>query len=151
MLQAVTDKVPKIYKFCYLSYQQSSILHFNRFKLLSNESPQQGDPLGFLLLILTIHLLLTPTTSDLTIGFMDYVILGGRADTVARDVEMFKTKYMEMVIPWNFQKCELISVNCNHPIATPLKDFVHMKPTNFCLLDAPTSRQRHGQRLRSTL
>ena len=45
MLQAVADRVPEIYKFCHLSYQQSSILQLNRFKLLTNEEPQQGDSL----------------------------------------------------------------------------------------------------------
>ena len=59
MLQAVADKVLEIYKFCYLSYQQSSILQFNRFKLLSNEGPQHGDPLGPFPFCLTIHAHLT--------------------------------------------------------------------------------------------
>ena len=111
MLQAAADKVPEIYKFCYLSYQQSSILQFNRFKFLSNEGPQQGDPLGSLLFCLTINPLLTSTTSDLT---MDDVTLGWHADAVAGDVEMFRTKGTEMGLQLNVHKCELISVNSNN-------------------------------------
>ena len=55
---------------------------------------------------------------------MDDVTLGGCAGTVAGDVEMFTTKGTEMGLELNVQKCELISVNSNHPIATYLKDFV---------------------------
>ena len=42
-----------------------------------------------------------------------------------------------MGLQLNVQNCELISVNSSHPIATSLKDFVQMEPTNSCLLGAP--------------
>ena len=82
---------------------------------------------------------------------MDDVSLGGHADTVAGDVEMFRTKGTEMGLQLNVQQCELISVNSSHPIATSLKDFVQMEPTNSCLLGATSPWQRHGQRLRGML
>ena len=68
---------------------------------------------------------------------MDDVTLGGHAGTVARDVQMFRTKGMEMGLQLNVQKCELISVNSSHPITTSLKEFVQMEPTNSCLLGTP--------------
>ena len=68
---------------------------------------------------------------------MDDVTLGRHADTVAGDAEMFSTKGTEMELHLNVQKCELISVNSRHPIATSLKDFAQMEPTNSCLLSAP--------------
>ena len=71
MLQALAYKVHEIYRFCYLSFHQFSILQFNSFQLLSNESPQQGDLLDLLLFCLSIQLLLNSTASDLTIGFTD--------------------------------------------------------------------------------
>ena len=146
MVQAVADKVPEIYKFCYLLYQQSSISQFSRLKLLSNAGSQRGDPFGPLLFCLTIHSLLIPTTSDLTICFMDDVTLDGYADTAARDVEMFRTKGVEMGLQLNVQKCELVSANSSHPIATSLEDFVQMEPNNQLLsFMRPTSpQQRHG-------
>ena len=61
---------------------------------------------------------------------MDGVTLGGHADTVAGDVEMFRTKSTEMGPQLNVQKCELISANSSHPNATSLKDFVQTEPTN---------------------
>ena len=65
------------------------------------------------------------------------VNLGGHADTVAGDVEMFRAEGTEMGLQLNVKKCELISVNSSHPIATSLKDFVQMEPINSCLLGAP--------------
>ena len=104
MLQAVADRVQAIYKLCHLSYQLSSILQFNRFKLLSNEGPQQVDPLGSLFFCLTIHPLLMLTSSDLTIGFVDDVTLGVHADTVKGDITMLRTKDTEMDLQLNVQK-----------------------------------------------
>ena len=55
MLKAVADRVPSIYKFCHLSYSQSSVLKFNNHRIMSEEGPQQGDPLRGLLFCNTIH------------------------------------------------------------------------------------------------
>ena len=44
MLRAIDDRVPSIYKFCHLSYNQPSILKFNNNRIMSEEGPQQGDP-----------------------------------------------------------------------------------------------------------
>ena len=46
MLEAVLSEIPEIYNFCHLAYSESSTLLFNEFKILSEEGPQQGDPLG---------------------------------------------------------------------------------------------------------
>ena len=67
---------------------------------------------------------------------MDDVTLDEHADTVAGDVEMFRTKRMEMGLQLNVQKYDLITANISHANATSLKDFVQMEPTNSCLLGA---------------
>jgi len=46
LLDAVTQRVPSIYKFCHLSYSQPSVLAYMDRVILSQEGSQQGDPLG---------------------------------------------------------------------------------------------------------
>ena len=59
MLEAISARVPAIYKFCHLAYNQPSILKFFEHRIMSAEGPQQGDPLGGLLFCNTIHPLLS--------------------------------------------------------------------------------------------
>ena len=67
---------------------------------------------------------------------MDDVNHGEHVDTVVRDVEMFRIKGREMGLQLNVQKCELFIVNSSHSLATYLKDFAQMEPTNYCLVGA---------------
>ena len=55
---------------------------------MSEEGPQQGDPLGPLLSSLTIHPLLMSLKSELRIGFLDDVTLGGPEDVVSEDLTL---------------------------------------------------------------
>ena len=52
MLLSVRDCLPELYAFCLSSYSQPSFLYFGSHVLLSEEGPQQGDPLGPLLFVL---------------------------------------------------------------------------------------------------
>jgi len=78
MLQSVASAVPGIYRFCHLSYSQSSILKFESRTILSQEGPHQGDPLGPLLFCLSIHQHLLCLKSELIAGFMDDLTLGAQ-------------------------------------------------------------------------
>ena len=53
------------------------------YTVSSEEGPQQGDPVGPLLFCNTIQPLLTSLDSDLNLGYLDDVSLGGPADVVA--------------------------------------------------------------------
>ena len=55
MLEAVSARVPAIYKFCHLAYNQPSILKFFEYHIMSEEGLQKGDPLGGSRLRFTIH------------------------------------------------------------------------------------------------
>ena len=44
---------------------------------MSEEGPQQGDPLGPLLFCSTIHPLITSLSSGLTLGYLDNLTLAG--------------------------------------------------------------------------
>ena len=71
MLLSVRDCLPELYAFCLSSYSQPSFLYFGSHVLLSEEGPQQGDPLGPLLFCTTIHPLISSMGSDLTLGYLD--------------------------------------------------------------------------------
>jgi len=71
MLRSVADKVSGIYRFCHLSYNQSSVLQFDDRTILSHEGPHHGDPLGPLRFCLSIHPHLMQLKSELVAGFMD--------------------------------------------------------------------------------
>ena len=90
MLEAVSACVPHIYKFCHLAYNQPSILKFFEHRMMSAEGPQQGDPIGGLLLCNTIHPFLCLSfrrmNSNLVEGCMDDITLGGKSDIVAEAV-----------------------------------------------------------------
>ena len=49
MLHAVQTRIPALYAYCYAAYSQHSVLYHGEYTLLSQEGPQQGDPLGPLL------------------------------------------------------------------------------------------------------
>jgi len=61
-------------------------LFFGSHTILSEEGPQQGDPLGPLLFCNTVQPLLSSLASELNLGYLDDVTLGGPVDTVASDV-----------------------------------------------------------------
>ena len=73
MLEAVAKDIPEIYRFAHASYSCSSVLKFGAHSIISEEGPQQGDPLGPMLFCLTIHPLLMNLKSELRIGFSDDV------------------------------------------------------------------------------
>ena len=87
MLNTVASELPGIYRFCMLSYGRPTALQFGPHTVWSEEGAQQGDPLGPLLFCLSIQPLLESLKSELVIGFMDDVTIGGNHDTVAQDVE----------------------------------------------------------------
>jgi len=95
MLQAAHDNIPGIYKFCHLAYSRPSILAFSDRTILSEEGPQQGDPLGAALFCVTIHPLLTSLSSELEIGYMDDLTLGGDDKPVAGDVKTVESQGQE--------------------------------------------------------
>jgi len=52
-----------------------------------NEGPQQGDPMGPLLFSNAIHPLLASLKSELTLGYLNDLTLGGHQSKVAEAVQ----------------------------------------------------------------
>ena len=92
MLSAVAENTPDTYRFCHIANDKPTHLKFFGHTILSQESAQQGDPLGPLLFYLSIHSLLLSCKSHLKIAYVDDITLGGPSHVVAADVTMIKTE-----------------------------------------------------------
>ena len=86
MLEAISARVPAIYKFCHLAYNQSSIHKLFEHRIMSAEGPQQDDPFEGLPFCNTIRSLLRRMNSD-----MDDITLGGKSNIVTEDVATIRT------------------------------------------------------------
>jgi Reverse transcriptase (RNA-dependent DNA polymerase) len=136
MLDSVYNAVPEIYKFCYLSYAQPSVLRYGCWSISSEEGSQQGDPLGPLLFCLALHPLLQSLRSELAIAYIDDITIGGTEHTVSHDVECIKSEGESFGLSLNAPKCELISSSLSVQCQT-FSNFIPVKPSDMCLLGAP--------------
>jgi len=71
--------------------------------------PQQDDPLGPLPFILALQPVLQSLESDLKIGFLDDVTLGGDIETMTRDVQVMAGLGPRLGLHLNLNKCEIYS------------------------------------------
>ena len=147
MLEAVSARVPAIYKLCHLAYNQPSILKLFEHRIMSAEGLQQGDPLGGFLFCNTIHPLLRRMNSNLVEGYMDDITLGGKSNIVTEDVATIRTLGSTLGLHLNAKKCELIQ---RYPTTTEpvFRDFVITSKENATLLGAPPT---DGSALNETL
>jgi len=109
MLLSVSERLPELYAYCFSAYSQPSILFYGPYSILSQEGPQQGDPMGPFLFCNTIHPLLKSIESELNLGYLDDCTLGGEVETVARDVAKIVEFGGKLGLRLNISKCELIS------------------------------------------
>ena len=84
MLQAIVNAAPELFPFCHSAYAKTSLLVYGQYTILSQEGPQQGDPIGPLLFCNMIQPLLASLTAVLRLGFMDDLGLSGRLSTDSR-------------------------------------------------------------------
>jgi len=132
----VAEKVPGIYRFCPLPYNQPSVMKFENRMILSQEGPHQGDPLGPLLFCLSIHPDLVQLKSELVAGNMDDLTLGGPTDVVAADIDHITAREMQTGLHINAAKCEIIS-HSPVPRASQFSNFIFLAPHEAELLGAP--------------
>lgn len=136
MLSAVRSFIPEIYEFCFLSYGSPTALKFDTHVISSQEGAQQGDPLGPLLFCLTIHPLLQSLSSQLIIGYLDDITLGGDEQTVAADVALVQAQGEALGLKLNINKCEFINDSA-HPSINIFQDFLKLTPDRSMLLGSP--------------
>ena len=136
MLSQVLAHIPELYKFCRLSYENSSVLWFGSSQIFSSEGTQQGDPLGPLLFCLTIHPLLLSLQSELNLGYMDDLTLGGDESTVEDDIGRITDASSKLGLHLNRDKCEVIHQPGCVPKSPIFQPFIHLVPDVACLLGA---------------
>ena len=153
MLEAVRYSLPSIYNFCKLSYGSNSWLNFKGTKIISQEGCQQGDPLGPLLFSVAIHSIVLSLSSDLVLGYLDDLTLGGPSETVAEDVNIVEALGSEMGLTLNRAKCEIFHADSNGAAAAASIDadtnhnaflgFKALPPCDADLLGAPLAVGSH--------
>lgn len=137
MLLAIKDRLPELYAYSFSAYAYPSTLFYGPFTLQSSEGPQQGDPLGPLLFSNALHPLLLSLESDVTLGYLDDVTLGGPEDKVAADVQRVADVGCAMGLQLNVSKCEVIA-DPGTTISDPfLQSFQRIIPNDAVLLGAP--------------
>ncbi len=105
--------------------------------MLSNEGPQQGDPLGPLTFSNTTHPLLDSMEAELTLGYLDDVTLGGPQGVIAKDVQRVIEEGRRIGLLLNVSKCELIA-DPNTTVTDPvLRSFHRVTVRDASLLGAP--------------
>ena len=138
MLTAVSTELPELYDFCQASYGKSSILKFGTYDVFSEEGVQQGDPLGPLLFCITLHELLEGLQSDLRIGYLDDISIGGDGVDLAHDLNKIIAGGKEIGLQLNVSKCEIIK-SPDFIDRVEFQNFTHIDKINACLLGAPLS------------
>ena len=124
MLQSAYTVIPEIYSFVHQSYSSASVLKFGPFSISSQMGPQQGDPLGPLLFCLPLQPVLHSMQSDLCIGYLDDLSLGGSPETVANDIASLVSLNASFGLNLNLNKCEFYSPSIDsskHPSFSELQ------------------------------
>ena len=115
MLKIVAKSAPGIYAFCKNVYSIHTTLKFHDTENFSATGVQQGDPLGSLLFCLTIQHILDRLKSELIIGYLDDVTLGGSVQTVNDDLTVIKSEGEQLGLQLNTAKCEIVTRNTLDP------------------------------------
>src|SRR5260221_9234954 len=102
--------IPELFRFVEATYGKDSILAFGSFTIQSAEGLQQGDPLGPLLFCLTVHEVLRNCDTDLKIGFIDDLTLGGEANKTLNELDILESSLANLGLNVNL-KCELITLS----------------------------------------
>ena len=112
MLNTIALQLPELFNFCISAYDQESFLKFGSSTVLSQEGVQQGDPLGPLLFCLTLQPLLDLLSSELRIGYLDDISLGGDRQVLLHDLRFVISEGKRIDLLLNFSKCEIINSAC---------------------------------------
>ena len=92
--------------------------------------------MGPLLFSLAIQPVLSRLNSELVLGYLDDVTVGGEAGRVAQDIAMFRDESALLGLKLNISKCEVITYEGTH-LPFPIDHFAAQSPDEAILLGAP--------------
>ena len=141
IMEAVAKYFPELLAFAQSTLGQTSELQFGDFMLQSAEGAQQGDPLGPLYFCLTFKELLESLLSELVLGFLDDVALGGEAACVMKDFILLEAVAKQLGLELNRNKCEIIGLSddTRSLFASQGINLPETSPADVILLGAPLS------------
>ena len=137
LLRAAHSNLPDLYPYIHASYASPSLLFYGTETILSNEGPQQGDPLGPLLFCNSIHPLLDSLKAELTLGYLDDLTLAGVQSVVAEDIQLVQNEGGAMGLHLNISKCELYTHQDTLITDPILASFRRFETSEANLLGAP--------------
>jgi hypothetical protein len=138
ILHAVARDFPEIYRFVHSSYSNITKLKYGDNYINSEQGVQQGDPLGPLLFCATLQPLLMEMKSELTVGYLDDLTLGGMKSVVEADIDRVCSEGSKLGLCLNKSKCEVLSAYDRNIINEgSLHDFVSVRQEDATLLGAP--------------
>ena len=100
---------PGIYAFCKNVYANYTVIKFNDHEISSATGMQQGDPLGSLLFSISIHPILERLKSELILGYLDDLTVGGGIESVCEDLRTIKTEAEILGLKLNASKCDIVT------------------------------------------
>jgi len=108
ILEEIAKQLPEVLPFVSSTMDNSTDLQFGEYILQSQEGAQQGDPLGPLYFCLVFKDILQSLQSELVLGYLDDVMMGGDASTVAADFIELEAAVNRIGLVINRSKCEII-------------------------------------------
>ena len=145
ILEAVAKHFPQLLPYVASTIGSPSCLQFGQFVLHSEEGAQQGDPLGPLYFCLTIKELLESMQSELILGYLDDITIGGNARTCLDDFLHLENAARRLGLEMNRSKCEVVghtnktrTLFATHNVTIP-----ETSPSTVVLLGAPLSAGEH--------
>jgi hypothetical protein len=111
---------------------------------MSDEGPQQGDPLGPLLFCLTVIALVKRIKSQCNIWYMDDGANGDNVEVLLSDFEMLMDESRKLGLFINVTKCEIITDNVEvlQKFRDVAPDIKHVKTAAAMLLGAPIGSEQ---------
>ena len=133
-------EIPELYRFAHAAYSNRPLLRYGSKIILSEERTQQGNPLGPLEFCLALQPVPVKLQSNLRIGYLDDLTLGGSKETVAADVQLLETesKNLGLFLNRSRPKCEIACHDIRMTIDDQaFHDFTNMSFEKMTLLCAP--------------
>src|SRR6218665_3016456 len=114
LLEAVARDIPELCSFEHASYSCRPMWRHGSIVIRSEESTQQGDPMGPLEFCIALQPILSELQSELRVAFLDDLTLGGKVDVVAHDIQHIAHEAAKLGLELNRAKYEIIFENCEN-------------------------------------